>query len=404
MTQTPIAASDFSTLGISARILQSLSRSNIKIPTPIQHQSIPVGLEGKDVLGIAQTGTGKTLAFGIPVVQRLDHLPGRALILVPTRELAQQVGETLEPLGRLFGMRAAILIGGVPARDQIRALAQKPRLIIATPGRLLDMAEQGEMLLSDISILVLDEADRMFDMGFAPQLNQILRAIPKQRQTLLFSATMPKTILSLVTSHMALPVCVEVAPSGTTVADVEQEIFLIRHDAKLSLLEKVLQEYSGTVLIFSRTKHGAKKITHVLKLMGHKAAELHANRTQSQRREALHGFKSGKYRVLVATDIAARGIDVKEIEIVINFDLPDNSEDYVHRIGRTGRAGKKGRAISFATPDQRGEIRAIEKLIRKTLTVSHAPDLPPSKASLRPPSRGFHERRNQPAGAWRRRG
>jgi ATP-dependent RNA helicase RhlE len=366
----------FDDLGISSRILHVLNRIQITRPTPIQHQSIPAGLAGKDILGIAQTGTGKTLAFGIPLVQRLDSSPGKALVVLPTRELAQQVNDSLMPLCRAFDIHTAVLIGGVSMQGQIRDLSRNPRLIIATPGRLLDLMEQGRIRLDHVSILVLDEADRMFDMGFAPQINRIVKAVPKQRQTLLFSATMPPAILKLATACMALPVRVEVAPAGTAAADVEQEIFIIRREAKLQLLEKLLQDYAGTMLVFSRTKHGAKKITRVLKMMGHGAAEIHSNRTQAQRKEALAGFKSGKYRVLVATDIAARGIDVKGIEVVVNFDLPDNSEDYVHRIGRTGRAGMPGRAVSFATPEQRGEIRAIERLIRKTLSVSPLPELP----------------------------
>jgi ATP-dependent RNA helicase RhlE len=300
---------------------------------------------------------------------------------LPTRELAVQVQEMLAPLGRVFGLHTAVLIGGVPIHTQIRDLSRNPRILIATPGRLIDLLENRRVRLDDISIMVLDEADRMFDMGFAPQLNRIVKLVPKQRQTLLFSATMSPAVLKLATAVMAMPVRIEVAPSGTTAKDIEQEIFIIRREAKLSLLERLLQDISGTMLVFLRTKHAARKVTHTLKLMGHKAAEIHSNRSQSQRREALSGFKSGRYRVLVATDIASRGIDVEGIEAVINFDLPANSEDYVHRIGRTGRAGKQGRAISFATPDQGREIRAIEKLIRKTLTVSQMPGIATHRAS-----------------------
>src|SRR4030095_6540648 len=402
MTRPIAPATGFSELGISSRVLQALTRMKILVPTPIQHQSIPIGLEGRDILGIAQTGTGKTLAYGIPLLHRLDRFPGWALLLLPTRELALQVAEALEPLGRLFGLRSTVLIGGVSMHGQIRDLRQNPRIVIATPGRLLDLMDQGRIRLNTVSFLVLDEADRMLDMGFAPQLNRILKTVPKQRQTLLFSATMPQQLLKLATSHLALPVHVEVAPSGTAAANVEQEIYIIRQEAKLSLLEKLLQAHSGSMLVFSRTKHGAKKITRVLKLMGHESAEIHANRSQSQRKEALSGFKSGKYRVLVATDIAARGIDVKGIETVVNFDLPDNSEDYVHPIGRTGRAGHQGRAISFATPDQQYEIRTIEKLIRKTLKVSKLPELPPSKTA---PQRSLeahsHRPHSQPASSHR---
>jgi ATP-dependent RNA helicase RhlE len=348
----------------------------ITIPTPIQRKCIPIGLEGKDIMGIAQTGTGKTLAFGIPMVERLDHLKGRGLILLPTRELAQQADETFQKIGHPYNLRTAVLIGGESPHRQIQDLKRSPRIIIATPGRLLDHMRRNYVKLDDIKILVLDEADRMLDMGFAPQLSQILKTVPKERQTMLFSATMPQSIVKLATTYMALPVRLEVAPAGTPAANIEQEIFIIRQESKLSLLEKLLQEYKGTVLVFSRTKHGAKKITRIVRIMGHNAAEIHSDRSQSQRREAMSGFKAGKYRILIATDIAARGIDVHNIEVVINFDLPDQSEDYVHRIGRTGRAGKKGRAISFATPNQRREIHLIERLIKKNLPISQLPELP----------------------------
>lgn len=421
MTQPLTPANGFAELGIPSQLLQALQRMKITQPTPIQHQSIPIGLEGKDILGIAQTGTGKTLAFGVPVLYRLDRFPGRALILLPTRELALQVQESLAPLGRAFGLHTACLIGGVSIHGQIRDLARKPRILIATPGRLIDLLENRRVHLDDVGILVLDEADRMFDMGFAPQLNRIFKLVPKQRQTLLFSATMSPEVLKLATAVMAMPVRIEVAPAGTTAKDIEQEIFVIQREAKLSLLERLLQDISGTMLVFLRTKHGARKVAHTLKLMGHKAAEIHSNRSQAQRRDALSGFKSGKYRVLVATDIAARGIDVDRIEAVVNFDLPTNSEDYVHRIGRTGRAGKKGRAISFATPDQKGEIRAIERLIRKQLTVSQMPGLAtqplprpepgstearrPDKEKNRPyklgPKRPFRRRRRRNRGSGR---
>ncbi len=379
MTTNTVQESGFSPMGISQRILAALTKNKITIPTPIQQQSIPIALEGKDILGIAQTGTGKTFAFGIPLLQRLDQHPGKALILLPTRELALQVNDALQPLARLFNINTAVLIGGVSMFGQIKDLQRGPRVIVATPGRLIDHMDQRKLSLSEVNILVLDEADRMLDMGFAPQLNRILKVVKKDRQTLLFSATMPPSILKLATNCMALPVRIEVAPQGTAAADIEQEIFIIRRDAKLSLLEKILQDNPGTMLVFSRTKHGAKKITQVLKMMGHGVAEIHSNRSQAQRRDALSGFKTGRYRVLVATDIAARGIDVKDITMVVNFDLPDNSEDYVHRIGRTGRAGQKGRAISFATPEQKREIRDIERLIRKTLRVLPLPQLDPGK-------------------------
>ncbi len=357
-------------LGIAKTLLDILEKQKLTTPTPIQHKAIPVAIEGKDIIGIAQTGTGKTFAFGIPMIQRLAQHKGRGLIILPTRELAIQVDEALQRLGRGMGMRTAVLIGGENIAKQKRQLGANPHIIIATPGRLIDHMEQRTVKLDSVSILVLDEADRMLDMGFAPQINRILEAVPKKRQTMLFSATMPADIVTIAAKHMAMPVRVEVAQQGTTAERVSQEVFIVDKAAKLDLLLKLLKENMGTVLVFSRTKHGAKKICKALRDLRHTAAEIHANRSLAQRREALEGFKSGRYRVLVATDIAARGIDVKGISLVVNFDLPDNSDDYVHRIGRTGRAGQEGKAISFATPDQTNDIRAIERLIRTKLPVT----------------------------------
>ena len=367
-------------LGIAPKLLEILERMKFANPTPIQHKSIPIAIEGKDIIGIAQTGTGKTLAFGIPMIQRLAQVKGRGLILLPTRELALQVDETLQKFGQAIGLKTAVLIGGASMNIQLQHLRRNPHVIIATPGRLLDHLEQRTVNLSDVKILVLDEADRMLDMGFAPQINKILTVVPRDRQTMLFSATMPQEIVGIATKHMKLPVRVEIARAGTAAERVAQELFVVRKEDKTRLLEKLLSEYHGTVLVFSRTKHGAKKIARAVRSMGHTAAEIHANRSLAQRRDALDGFKGGKYRVLVATDIAARGIDVKEIELVVNFDLPDAAEDYVHRIGRTGRAGHEGRAISFATPDQSSDVRAIERLIRTNLSKRSLPELPPHRA------------------------
>ncbi len=368
--------SSFDGLGIAPSLLQSLDRMKFASPTPIQAKSIPTAISGKDLIGIAQTGTGKTMAFGIPMLQRLAQVKGRGLVILPTRELALQVDESLHKLGRPLGLRTAVLIGGASMNVQLASLKKHPHVIIATPGRLIDHLDGGGLNLADVKILVLDEADRMLDMGFAPQIKKILAAVPRDRQTMLFSATMPDDIVSIATRHMQLPVRIEVARAGTAAERVEQELFVVKKEDKIRLLEKLLTEYLGSVLVFSRTKHGARKITRAVNSMGHRAAEIHANRSLNQRREALDGFKSGKYRVLIATDIAARGIDVTGIELVINFDLPDNSEDYVHRIGRTGRAGHSGRAISFATPEQRAEVRDIERLMRVNLPVSKLPELP----------------------------
>jgi ATP-dependent RNA helicase RhlE len=384
MTPPKNESAGFYGLGLAPKLLEALERLKFVEPTPIQYKSIPLLIQGKDIIGIAQTGTGKTMAFGLPMLQRLAQVKGLGLVVLPTRELALQVDEALRQIGTPLGLRTAVLIGGEDINRQLRALTKKPHIIIATPGRLIDHLERRSVALNAVKILVLDEADRMFDMGFAPQLNTILRAVPAPtlRQTMLFSATMPDEIVRIATAHMALPVRVEIARAGSTAELVTQELFVVRKDAKRRLLDKLLQQYQGTVLVFCRTKFGAKNVTRAVKEMGINAAEIHSNRSLSQRREALDGFKAGKYRVLVATDIAARGIDVVGIELVINFDLPDNPEDYVHRIGRTARAGHPGRAISFATPDQGNDVRSIEKLVRIMLPISKLPDLPPDRAPL----------------------
>lgn len=371
MTQETAHKTGFEGLGIAPRLLQILQQNRFTSPTPIQHQAIAPAIEGKDVIGIAQTGTGKTLAFGIPLIQRVAQQKARGLVVLPTRELAQQVNEMLQRIGRPLGLRTAVLIGGESMRRQIDQLKRNPHILIATPGRLIDHLQEKTVTLANIKVLVLDEADRMFDMGFAPQIHKIFEhmAGPGERQTLLFSATMPDAIVAIAARRMTLPVRIEVAPAGATIEATEQEIYIVKKESKLSLLETILHEHAGAVLLFSRTKHGASKIAKHLRMQGERATDIHSNKSMGQRREALEGFKSGKYRVLVATDIAARGINVANIELVINFDIPESSEDYVHRIGRTGRAGREGKAITLATPDQQGDIRSIERLIRKTLPV-----------------------------------
>jgi len=366
---------NFYGLGIAPKILDILERMKFKIPTPIQLKAIPLALEGKDIVGIAQTGTGKTHSFAIPMVQRLVQKKGTGLVLAPTRELAIQIDEAFQGIIHAFGMRTACLIGGAPMPPQVQALRRNPHIVIATPGRLIDHMSQWNFLPDSVIMLVLDEADRMLDMGFAPQIEKILRFLPKERQTMLFSATMPKEIMGIAAKYMKLPLSVEVAPSGTTVEKVTQELFIVKKEDKKQLLKKLLSQYHGSVLLFSRTKHNAKKIVSLIRDMGYSAAEIHSNRSLGQRRDALEGFKSGKYKVLVATDIASRGIDVFGIELVINYDLPEDAQNYVHRIGRTARAGHKGHAISFATPDQGHDVRDIEKLIKASLPVSKHAEL-----------------------------
>jgi len=391
----------FGGLHIAPIFLSVIERLHFTVPTPIQHQSIPTAIEGKDIIGIAQTGTGKTLAFGVPLLQRLSQGKGRALIVLPTRELAYQVEEALKPFADAVGIRTAVFVGGASMHLQRQMLKGNPRVLIATPGRLNDHLEHRTVSLREVSILVLDEADRMLDMGFKPQIDRILQHVPKERQTLLFSATMPQTIVTIATREMHLPLRIEVAPEGTAAEKVEQELFIVRREEKQVLLLALLREHTGSMLVFSRTKHGAKKINRALQHAGHKAAEIHANRSLAQRREALEGFKRGKYRVLVATDIAARGIDVTGIEVVLNYDLPTDPADYVHRIGRTARAGREGRAISFATPDQSRNIRDIERLIRSPIKRSAHASCSPAAMDQRPfaPSprpRSFGGRRPSP--------
>ncbi|MDD5129464.1 MAG: DEAD/DEAH box helicase [Candidatus Omnitrophica bacterium] len=387
----PVA--NFYGLGIAPKILDILEKMKFKVPTPIQLKAIPLALEGKDIIGIAQTGTGKTHSFAIPMIQRLVQKKGLGLVLAPTRELAIQIDEAFQELARAFGMRTACLIGGAPMPPQVAALRRDPHVVIATPGRLIDHMSQWNFLPDSVIMLVLDEADRMLDMGFAPQIDKILRFLPRERQTMLFSATMPKEIMNIASKHMKLPLSVEIAPPGTTAERVTQELFIVKKESKTQLLKKLLAQYHGSVLLFSRTKHNAKKIVRSIRDMGHSASEIHSNRSLAQRRDALEGFKSGKYRVLVATDIASRGIDVTGIELVLNYDLPEDAENYVHRIGRTARAGHKGHAVSFATPDQGHDVRDIEKLIKATLPVSRHAELtldkfgePGQQQSGRPPS------------------
>jgi ATP-dependent RNA helicase RhlE len=368
--------SGFYGLGIAPKLLEKIDALGYTTATPIQHKAIPIAATGKDIVGIAQTGTGKTLAYGIPMIQRLARKKGKGLVLAPTRELAIQIREALKPFTLALHMKTAVLIGGEAQGRQVAALRRKPRIILATPGRLIDLLNQRCLDLDDVHVLVLDEADRMLDMGFAPQIERILKRVPRDRQTMLFSATMPTEIVEIASAHMRLPVRTEIAPSGTAAEGVSHEVFVVRKALKGPLLEKLLGQYTGPVLVFTRTKRGARQVSRELRKAGKAAAEIHSDRSLAQRKEALNGFKSGKYRVLVATDIAARGIDVHGIELVVNYDLPDDPGSYVHRIGRTGRAGMEGRAISLATPDQGRDVRGIEKLIKMSLSLSEHPDIP----------------------------
>jgi ATP-dependent RNA helicase RhlE len=362
----------FGELGLDPKILSILAKMQFTTPTPIQKNAIPVALTGKDIIGIAQTGTGKTLAFGLPMLQKILNDYSNGLVILPTRELAIQVEETLQKVGRSLGLRTAVLVGGASFVRQISQLRNNPHVVIATPGRLNDHLEQRTISLQDVGVLVLDEADRMLDMGFAIQIKNVLKHVPAERQTMLFSATMPESIRRLTSEYMREPKMIEVAKQGTSAHQIDQEVFYVRKEFKQKLLSQVLAQYTGTVLVFTRTKHGAEKLADSIHNMGHAVAEIHSNLSLSQRQRALAGFKTGHYRVLVATDIVARGIDVSGIQLVVNYDLPDAPEDYVHRIGRTGRAGLKGKAIAFAGTDQRGMMFRIERLIGKKIPVVSA--------------------------------
>jgi ATP-dependent RNA helicase RhlE len=404
------ATSTFNTLGVSESLLRDLTKAGFINPTSIQEQAIPHALQGRDVLGCAQTGTGKTAAFVIPIIERLATMPKgqpHALILVPTRELAIQVQGVIDQLGRGMRIFATTIVGGADMQAQVRGLRQRPDVIVATPGRLLDHMWNGTVNLAPMKILVLDEADRMLDMGFAPQINQILEAMPEERQTLLFSATMPADLNQLARANVKNPVQVMVAKSATTATGVTQAVHHTTHDSKVNLLVSLLEQDKDSVLVFTRTKHRADKLGRVLGSAGHKVAVIHGNRSLSQRRAALDGFKRGTFRVLVATDIAARGIDVANIGHVINFDLPNCPEDYVHRIGRTARMHATGRATSFVTAEDHAELHAIEKLLGKSVPLAAGSPAPaPSQRSHQPmrhrPAHGRPSGRHQSErGAWR---
>lgn len=359
----------FSSFDLDYKIVNVLERQGITKPTPIQAQAIPIIMSGHDVVGIAQTGTGKTLAFGLPLIQNLIGNQKRALIIAPTRELVLQIEKGLKAIAHSLpvSFKIAAIIGGVPQYRQIKELRAGARLIVATPGRLVDLMEQNLVSLAQIDYLVLDEADRMFDMGFAPQMNKIIGAITKEHQTLLFSATMSAPVTTLAANYQKNPQRIEVSPANTSTGNIKHQLRYVQKEEKIKSLQHILNSEHKSILVFSRTKHGANKLKIKIEQMGHKAAEIHSNKSLNQRRQALDGFRSGQYRVLVATDVASRGIDVPDIGLVVNYDLPDAPEDYIHRIGRTGRAGKSGLAISLATHDQRKLVLQIERLMRQTI-------------------------------------
>jgi ATP-dependent RNA helicase RhlE len=363
----------FEELQLIDPLLRAVRAEGYTTPTPIQEQSIPHVLTGRDLLGCAQTGTGKTAAFALPILQRLYNTPGRglrALILAPTRELASQINDSFRVYGRHTGLKTAVIFGGVGQNPQVETLRRGVDILVAAPGRLLDLMGQGYVKLDKLEVFVLDEADRMLDMGFIHDVRRIIAALPRQRQNLLFSATMPAEIQSLADNILKNPVKFAVTPVASTVETIEQGVYFVDKGSKAALLEHLLRDRAiQRVLVFTRTKHGANKVVKQLGNARIQAEAIHGNKSQSARERALENFKTGATRVLVATDIAARGLDVESISHVINYDLPNEPETYVHRIGRTGRAGASGIAMSFCDTEERAYLRDIERLIQMRVPV-----------------------------------
>jgi len=360
----------FEKFGFHHEIMAGINASSYVSPTPIQAQAIPPVLEGRDVLGLAQTGTGKTAAFALPILQRLrqgERRRVRALVLVPTRELAAQIHAAVRTLGKKTQVSSMTIYGGVSIRPQIELLRRGVEVVVACPGRLLDHIAQGTINLANVEVLVLDEADQLFDMGFLPDIRRILRHIPRKRQTLLFGATMPDEIRILAREILVDPLTVQVGKTAPAIT-VSHAIYPVAQHLKTRLLVELLrQTQAGSVLVFTRTKHRAKQLGEKLLKAGYQATSLQGNLSQNRRQEAMDGFRDGSYRILAATDIAARGIDVSQISHVINYDIPDTAEGYIHRIGRTGRASRRGDAITLVTPEDDGMVRVIERLLSKPL-------------------------------------
>lgn len=364
----------FSELKLSALLVSTLNKKGYTSPTPIQSKSIPYILQGRDIFGCAQTGTGKTAAFALPILQMLDeqaNLMGiKALILAPTRELASQIGENFGEYGRQLNIKHTVIFGGVPQHQQVRTLRKGVDVLIATPGRLLDLIDQGFVSLKYVKYLVLDEADRMLDMGFIHDIKKIIPLLPSKEQTIFFSATATKEIMQLSKTILYDPVNVEVAPVSSASDLITQSLYYVKRDDKKSLLKHVIEtEGIENALIFTRTKYGADKVVRYLKKDGISARAIHGDKTQNERVKALKQFKEKSIRMLVATDVASRGIDVEKLSHVINYDVPDQAESYVHRIGRTGRAGETGVAISFCSADERAYLQDINKIIKTTIDV-----------------------------------
>jgi len=367
----------FDELQLHETLLRAVKAEGYTTPTPIQQKAIPHALVGRDVLGVAQTGTGKTAAFALPILQRLSAKappggarPVRCLVLTPTRELAGQVGESFATYGKNLPLRHTVIFGGVGQNPQVQALQRGMDILVATPGRLLDLMEQGYVSLRSLDVFVLDEADRMLDMGFIHDVRRVIKALPPKRQTLFFSATLPPDIVDLARSILTDPVRVEVTPASSTAETVSQQVYFVEREQKRGLLTHLLKEGNITrALVFTRTKHGANRVAKQLEGAGVSSAAIHGNKSQNARERALDEFRSGTLRVLVATDIAARGIDIDGLSYVVNYDLPNVPEQYVHRIGRTGRAGASGTAVSFCDAEERAYLRDIERTIRRNVPV-----------------------------------
>ncbi|APE43725.1 DEAD/DEAH box helicase [Sulfitobacter alexandrii] len=370
--------SDFDMMELPPKLVTRLKEMGIENPTPIQKQAIPHALNGRDVMGLAQTGTGKTAAFGVPLVAQMlenPRRPGprcvRALVLAPTRELAQQIMVNLKGYCEKTPLKAQMVVGGVSINPQIKRLERGVDMLVATPGRLLDLMDRRAVDLSETTFLVLDEADQMLDMGFIHDLRKISAVIPKERQTMLFSATMPKLMNEIANSYLDRPIRIEVTPPGKAADKVTQEVHFIAKAEKTGLLIELLAQHKGErALVFGRTKHGSEKLMKTLVKAGFDAASIHGNKSQGQRDRAIEGFKDGTITVLVATDVAARGLDIPDVKHVYNYDLPNVPDNYVHRIGRTARAGKDGAAIAFCAPDEMGELKAIQKTMGITIPVA----------------------------------
>ncbi|MGM0521168.1 MAG: DEAD/DEAH box helicase [Pseudomonadota bacterium] len=395
------SAVTFSDLSLSEDLLKAVKTKGYTHPSPIQIQAIPVILEGRDLLASAQTGTGKTAGFTLPLLQRLSlstksqkhHI--RALVLTPTRELAAQVAESVRDYGRYLPLKSLVIFGGVGQQPQVDALKRGVDVLIATPGRLLDLHQQGHVDLSQIETLILDEADRMLDMGFIHDIKRLLRLLPKQRQNLLFSATFSNEIQTLAKQLLNDPAFIEVAPRNTTAEKIEQSVYRVDRDKKRELLAHLIEKHRWfQVLVFTRTKHGANRLAEQLSKQSIPAMAIHGNKSQGARTRALESFKSGDLQVLVATDIAARGLDIDDLPHVVNFDLPNVAEDYVHRIGRTGRAGRQGEAVSLVCVDENGLLQNIEKLIKQPLTRHTEPGFEPDPtATAQPIENGRRQQR-----------